>query len=132
MIRAITKNSSLSILLITLMPAMGCVHRTVSQDFGLPARTISQRLTKKAASPDAALRAIFQQQTQGAFNPLTDDRRVQTIQTRLKLDPNDVAARLELAGIYESYGLHDDAFDQYIEALKVNPSEPAALGLAYF
>jgi Flp pilus assembly protein TadD len=116
------------VLLIILLVSTGCVHRTITQDFGLPAP--QRKIQKAPQSPDAALRAIFQQQTQGAFNPLSDDRRVQTLQARLKLNPQDVPARLELAAIYESYRLYDNAFEQYAEALKATPSEPAALGLA--
>ena len=47
----------------------------------------------------------------------------------MKLDPADAPARLDLAGIYESYRLYDDAFAQYMEALKTAPSEQAAAGL---
>lgn len=115
-------------LLFIVMLFSGCVSRTVTQDFGIPAS--QKKIQKPAPSPDAALRSIFQQQTQGAFNPVTDDRQVWTLQNRLKLTPQDAAIHLELAGIYENYRLYDDAFDQYAEALKLAPSEPAALGLA--
>ncbi len=98
-----------AILLIILVLATGCVHRTTQQT---------------ATSPDAALRAIFQQQTQGAFNPLTDDRRVEALQLRLKLNPQDVGARLELAGVYENYRLYDDGLEQYRETLRLARSVP--------
>lgn len=88
----------------------------------------------KVTNPDAALRAIFQQQIQGAFDPLTDDQQVQTLKTRLALEPNDVAARLELAGIYERYRFIDDARTQYTAALRsetiASQAEQAILGLA--
>lgn len=98
-----------AMLLIILVLATGCVHRTAPQT---------------AISPDAALRAIFQQQTQGAFNPLTDDRRFKALQLHLKLNPQDVAARLELAGVYENYRLYDDGLEQYRESLRLAGSVP--------
>jgi Flp pilus assembly protein TadD len=107
----------------------GCVHSRVTRDFGLPA--ISRKIEKVPKAPDVAMRQIFQQQTQGAFDPLTRDQRIQTMQARLKLNPQDSAARLELAALYESYGFNDDAFDQYMQVLNADPSsEAAALGLS--
>jgi Tfp pilus assembly protein PilF len=119
---------------------MGCVHRAaVGRDFGLSG-TASQRTNPKAGagpakivrrpavSPDASLRTIFQQQTQGAFNPLTDDERVQALQARLNLNPQDLAARLELAGVYENYRLYDDGFGQYTETLRLANSATAEAG----
>src|SRR5262249_49278384 len=101
----------------------------VTREFGLPASS-SRKIEKASKPPDVALREIFQQQTQGAFDPLTGDRRIQTLQARLKLNPQDSAAQLELATMYESYGLNEDAFDQSNNVLKAGPSEPAALGLS--
>jgi len=115
------------VLLTILLLASGCVHSRVARDFGVPAS--SRKAEKAPKAPDVAMREIFQQQTQGAFDPMTGDRRIETTQARLKLNPQDNGARLELAAIYESYGLHDDAFDQYAQVLKSNVSEPAALGL---
>ena len=101
-----------------------CVHRTVgSQSFGLP---------KAQVSPDASLRATFRQQTVGAFNPLADDMRVQALQARLTLNSQDVAARLELAAVYEGYRLYEDATQQYRQALALATgplAEQAVLGL---
>ena len=74
---------------------------------------------KKPQTPDESLRELFRQQARGAFNPLTDDRRVRLFQTRLQLDPQDLAARLELAGIYESYRLYEEAFEHYSETLNL-------------
>jgi Tfp pilus assembly protein PilF len=116
-----------TLLLALLFLASGCVRRSVTRDFGLPAS--SRKIEKTAKSPDLSVRRILQQQTQGAFDPLTGDARIQNLQGRLKLNPQDWAARLELAGIYESYSLYDGAFDQYLQALNTNASEPAALGL---
>ena len=115
-------------LLGILLLASGCVRRSLTHDFGLPSS--SRKIEKAPKPPDVAVREIFQQQTQGAFDPLTGDQRIQTLQAHLKLNPQDFAARLEIATIYESYGLYDDAFDQYMQALNTSPSEPAALGLS--
>ncbi|HYR90679.1 MAG TPA: tetratricopeptide repeat protein [Terriglobia bacterium] len=98
------------VLLGILVLATGCVHRAVEQ--------------KTTISPDAALRSIFQQQTQGAFNPVTDDRRFGALQVRLKLNPQDFAARLELAGVYENYRLYDEGLEQYRESLRLARSVP--------
>jgi len=112
---------------LALLLASGCVHRSLTHDFGLPS---SSRQTQKATKPpDAALREIFQQQSQGAFDPLTGDQRIQKLQAHLKSNSQDFAARLELATIYENYGLYDNAFDEYMQTLNTSPSEPAALGL---
>ena len=116
-------------LLSILMLTTACVRRTtIGDSFGLPGKIASQRPSPKAkaVSPDEALRNTFQQQTQDAFNPLTDDRRVQTLQARLKLNPQDIPSRLELAGVYENYRLCDDGFDQYTEALRQVRSAPGA------
>jgi Flp pilus assembly protein TadD len=113
--------------LVVLVFFSGCVHRTLTHDFGLP--TGSRKVDKAPKPPDVALREIFQRQTQGAFDPLTGDRRIQTMEARLKINPQDSAARLELAAIYESYGLHEDALDQYTQVLQADPSEAAAVGL---
>ena len=117
------------VILLTILVAAGCVHSKVTRDFGLPASS-SRKIEKAPKAPDVALREIFQQQSQGAFDPLTGDRRIQTIQARLKLNPQDIAAHQELAAMYESYGLNEDAFDQYMQVLKAESSEPAALGLS--
>ncbi len=98
-----------SVFLSIVVLATGCVHRTVQ---------------RTSPSPDAALRSIFQQQTQGAFNPLSDDRRFAALQVRLKLNPQDLAARLELAGVYENYRLYDDGLEQYRTSLGLARSAP--------
>src|SRR5438128_8981064 len=73
---------------------------------------------------------VQKQKTQGAINALTDDQHVQALQSRLKVDPKDVAARLELAGIYETYRLYDDAFEQYSAVIHLQPSDQSVAGLA--
>ena len=138
-------------LLAALALATGCARRTAfNHEFGLPHPPSAQRKIPKAASgsrpsvpkealrPDEWLREIFQQQTRGAFDPVTDDRRVQSLQTRLRLQPQDIPARLELAGIFERYRLYEEALEQYTQAwnfLSQTPGagaqleETAALGL---
>src|SRR5437660_1528950 len=112
--------------LLTLTLGTGCVRRTTTRDFGLSPRTAPTRPKRPAAlSPDASLRTVFKRQTQGGFNPLSDDQRVQALQARLKANPQDIAVRLELGSVYESYRLHDNAFDQYLEALRLPPSNVA-------
>ncbi|MBI2150551.1 MAG: tetratricopeptide repeat protein [Acidobacteria bacterium] len=98
------------------MLAAGCVRYTTAQ--------------KTPKSPDQALRAILQQQIQGAFDPLRDDPRVQALQTRLKLDPQDAAARLELAAFYENYRFFEAALQQYGESFRISRSEQAVMGFA--
>jgi len=136
--------------------AAGCSRRIIrGGPFGVFGAPSAQRTASKGAAgarpvarkaqtkPDESLRELFRQQARGAFNPLTDDRRVRLLQTRLRLDPQDLAARLELAGIYEGYRLDEEAFEQYSEALNLagqspgsgsgagaSPAEKAALGLA--
>ena len=75
------------------------------------------------ADPDEALRETFRTQARGAFNPLTDDRQMGLLQARLRLDPQDIQARLELAAACERYKLYDQALDHYTRAL--NLSVPA-------
>ena len=97
-------------LLTILVLASGCVRRTSVQNFGLPA-------PPSMKSPDASLRAIFQKQTRGASDPLTDDARVQALKNRIMAIPGDAAARLELGVVYESYRFYGDALEQYTSAL---------------
>ncbi len=108
---------------LAILPlSTGCLRRIVGQS---PAGS-----RPASASPDSPLRAVFQQQTQGAFNPLTDDRRVQSLQARLKTNPRDPQARLDLAVVFEEYRYYDEALEQYTEALRLARSERAALGVA--
>src|SRR5438132_8605255 len=110
--------------LLSLTFGTGCLRRTVSQDLGSTAITSPPRSKLQAAalSPDASLRAVFKQQTQGAFNPLNDDPHVQELQARLKSNPQNITARLELGSVYENYRLYDSALDQYKEALQQLPA----------
>jgi Flp pilus assembly protein TadD len=125
-----------AMLLLSATFETSCAHRRVTPDFSLngissPARSKSQA----KLPPDASLRAVFKQQIQGAFNPLSDDPRVRELQARLKSTPGDVTARLELGSVYESFKLFDSALDQYKAVLRQLPatdslSEESALGLS--
>ncbi len=112
-------------LLLALSLGTGCVRHAITQDFGLSG--IASQRPKAPAAPaiDTSVRGVFKRQTQGAFNPLSDDARVQALQARLKSNSQDVAARLELGGVYESYKLYDNAFEQYREALQLSLSDGA-------
>src|SRR6266550_2388412 len=116
---------STCVFLVSLLLPASCVRRTSVQNFGLPAAPRSVK------SPDASLRAIFQQQTKGAFDPLTDDARVQSLKARVKANKTDIAARLELAALYESYRFYDEALEQYTSALELGgaPAEQSILGV---
>src|SRR5438045_3805061 len=109
---------------ICLLIAFGCVRRTAVQNFGLTGQTKQQ-----SPSPDTSLRAIFRDQTKGAFNPLSGDPRVGPLQLRLKNNPSESSARLELAAIYEGYRLYDEALEQYTEAFDLSRSEKAIFGI---
>jgi len=140
-----------ALLLATLLVTSGCVRSTVTtSSVPLFGAAPSQRTTPAAATahpapqaqPDDAVGQAVLKQTKGAFNPLTDDKTVATLQTRLRLEPQNVAARLQLAGIFERYALDEQALDHYKQALSfatqnsetgaaVPPeAEAAALGVA--
>jgi superkiller protein 3 len=60
---------------------------------------------------------------------------LQQLQARIKSNPQDIRARLELGSAYESYGLYDSALDQYKEAFLQSPAtdvlvEQAIVGLS--
>ncbi len=136
-----------AVLVAALVFSTGCVKRVVSSRwFGLRPGPVSQNIQRNAnarthaakatpaparPSPDDSLRQVFALQARGAFNPVTDDRRVQLLNTRLRLDPQDVAARLDLAAIYERYGLYEEALEQYTRALNLaGPAQDAAAGVS--
>jgi Flp pilus assembly protein TadD len=132
---------------LLLLASSGCIrHTTVSHWFGVlnprAAAAAARQRAPQLAPDDDSLRRAFATQTQGAFNPATEDRQIKLLQTRLRLDPQDVAARLELAGVYERYRLYDEAFEHYMRALNLcfeggaaltatppNAAERAAAGL---
>ena len=125
MMRPVFRAAGMAAVLAALAFSTGCLRRIVGEN---PAN--NRPASSPSLNPDSPLRAVFQQQTQGAFNPLTDDRRVQVLQSRLKANPGDVQSRLDLAGILEEYRLYDESFGLYAEALRVARSERAALGVA--
>jgi len=117
---------AITVLVLPILFATGCVHHTTVQDFGLKAPATP----RIAASPDVSLRDVFQQQKKGPLsNALPGDPRIAKLQNQVKLNPADAAARLELAGIYEAYRLYDQALEQFTAALSLAPSEKAILGI---
>lgn len=113
--------------LVLLLVTGGCVRRIISRRPAGPldaapsqrkaATAAAKPAPRKTIPPDEIVRQTFLQQTQGAFNPLTDNKNVALLETRLRLDPQDLAARLQLAGIYERYSLTEQALDHYKQAL---------------
>jgi tetratricopeptide (TPR) repeat protein len=123
--------------LLLLILSSACVRQRITQDFGLPGNGKVPRIQQKA--PDAAVRAIFQKQKINNSDPLANDARVQELQARLKANPKDLAAHLELGAINESYNLFDAASEQYTQTLQFAASvadadnviiEQATLGFA--
>jgi Tfp pilus assembly protein PilF len=118
-----------------LLITTGCTRQVTVRDwFGALRPQAAARAVRRApavlagkrqappryANPDEALRETFRTQARGAFNPLTDDRQIGLLQARLRFDPQDLQARLELAAAYERYKLHDQALDQYTRALNLS------------
>src|SRR5262245_26713820 len=112
------------VVLASILLCTGCVRHTVSQDFGLSGFKAPPAASQKTQAPDSSVRSVLQKQKVNSFNPLSDDPRVQALQTRLKSNSSDFAARLELAAIYESYRLLADASQQYTQALQTLKTTP--------
>src|SRR2546426_642688 len=104
----------------------GCIRHAITQDFGLSG-TASQR-GKRSAAPaiDTRLRGVFKRQIQRASTPLGEDARIQALEARLKSNPQDAAARLELGSVYENYKLYDNAFAQFRQAVQLPPPDGSA------
>ena len=72
------------------------------------------------------------QKTQRGSDPIKDNSRIQSLEADVRANPKNVAPRLELAGLYESYGAHDQALAHYTEILMAagrDVSEEATAGL---
>jgi uncharacterized protein len=104
--------ASLAICVIALFGA-GCIRRT-------------EVVGPHAALPNGSVRQVLKQQTIGAFDPIVDDSRVQELKEKLKLDPEDIASRLQLASVYESYRLCDEALNHYSDAISLTRSASGA------
>ena len=115
-------------LMITLMTAPACLrHSGIMPGGGASQPQATQSPAgdnKPVASPDTSWHEVFQQQIEGAYNPLTDDMRIRGLQNRSKPQPQDIAIRLELAEAYEAYRFYDDAWEQYSSALQLIRSAP--------
>lgn len=117
--------------LVTLLAltATGCAHSRWA--FWRSSRTPQLQTRKARPATVSPVRRAMEQQTRGAFDPVSGDRRVQLLNARLRLDPQDVQARLDLARIYESYSMEELAREQYGRALNLDgDSAPALQGLA--
>ncbi len=114
---------------ILALTATGCARNRWA--FLRPSRTPQVQARAARQVPVSPVRRAMEQQTHGTFDPVSGDRRVQALNVRLRLDPQDVEARLELARIYESYNMEDLAREQYARALNLDGDSAAALqGLA--
>jgi Flp pilus assembly protein TadD len=112
------------VLLTSLALSAGCVRRTVTQDFGLSG--INARPVKRpvSPSPDANLRALFKKQTVTSFSPVSpvsDADQVESLQERVKTNPQDLAAWLELGLMYERLNDVAAAEHTFQEALALYP-----------
>jgi len=131
-----------AVVLTSMTLSVGCVRRAVTQDFGLSGINAPQSASPTGRSlnkgskrptprtPDADLRAIFKRQTKQALNsanpaspvnPVNEAERVSALQERLKANPQDVAAWLELGLIQERLNDLASAERTFEEALALNP-----------
>jgi tetratricopeptide (TPR) repeat protein len=87
---------------------------------------------KSSPAPQAApassdpVRSAFQKQTEGAYDPRTGGQ-VQTLESRLKLTPQDAALHVELGRAYENYSIDDLALEQFTRAMNLDPDSLDAL-----
>lgn len=74
----------------------------------------------------------FTRKTQSGSDPLKDDSRIQSLEAEVRANPKNLAARLELAGLYEGYHAFDQALSHYTEILLAegpNVSDEVTSGL---
>ena len=120
--------------LLSLLLGTSCIRRTVSQDFGIPGLTSMPRAKPQPAlSPDASVRAVFQQQTQRAFNPARAiDQLKHTLAELTSTDPKTANTWNELGLRYEDVASLSDAQSAFEHAIEANPaSESAHNNLGY-
>lgn len=79
----------------------------------------------QSASTDPVRNAL-QNQAEGAFDPRTGGQ-VQTLESRLKLSPQDAALHVELGRAYENYAIDDLALEQFTRAMNLDPASLDAL-----
>jgi Tfp pilus assembly protein PilF len=88
-------------------------------------------VTPQGPQPAIGVNAAMKDQVAGAFDPRVGDPQVQTLESRMKLDPQNAQMHLELGQLYERYSIEDMALDQYNRAFNLNPESLGALqGLA--
>ncbi len=90
-------------------------------------RTSPAQRKPAPTQPQSGVRAAMQRQTEGAFDPATGDRRIQTLNSKLRVDPQDIEARLELARHFESYSMEEPALEQYTRVLNLDSESLAAV-----
>ena len=88
-------------------------------------------VTKKQRKPQPATVLAMERQIKNAIDAGEGDPFVRSLRQRVSQDPDNLPARLELAGRYESQGAPELAIDHLRIAITRHPdSEPAALQLA--
>ena len=116
--------------LMSMTLGAGCVRRAVTQDFGLSGINAPRSKRPAPRAPDADLRAIFKKQTKQAVNsanpvspvsPVNEAERVPALQERVKANPLDVAAWLELGLTHQHLNDLATAEHTYEQALALNP-----------
>lgn len=127
---------------LLLFSSTGCAVRRLARVFRgsssgpkmalkAPPRKMPRRNLPRQNVPRPDVREIMARQAAGAFDPATGDRRVQLLNSKLRLDPQDAEARLELGAIYEQYSMDEPALEQFTRALNLDPeSLPALLALS--
>jgi tetratricopeptide (TPR) repeat protein len=81
----------------------------------------------QAAPPGAdPVRNAFLRETEGAYDPRTGEQ-VQTLESRLKMTPQDAVLHVELGRAYETYSIDDLALEQFTRALNLDPNSLDAL-----
>ncbi len=115
---------------LLILFSAGCVRRITRTVFwGSPQSKAARAASVKV--PRSRVREALERQAAGAFDPLIGDRRVGLLNARLRLDPQDAEARVELGQIYEQYSVDELALEQFTRALNLQPDNlPAVRGLA--
>jgi Flp pilus assembly protein TadD len=111
----------ITVVVLIVLLVCGCVHHTVDNFGGS---------RQKPTTPPPSVRSILQQQARN--NPISpvSDSHIQSLQNRLKANPVDAVAHLELASVYESYRLFAEALAQYTTTSVLSRSEKVMLGIA--
>jgi tetratricopeptide (TPR) repeat protein len=120
-------------LLLSAIFGTSCVHRTVSRDFGLNNLSAPQNPKRSARlSPDASLRAIFQQQTQAAVSaPEQSKETISEFEKQVLAHPSANSWN-ELGLLYEKAHSLPAAESAFQSAVAANPAwAPSHNNLGY-